>query len=189
MILPDADGIAAFVAPIARAAEPWRTLYSDNTLVSTSVLFVHLGALVASGGLAVATDRALIRSRNAGETALAWRLDEVSLSHGPVAFALVISFLSGLLLLLADVEAFAVMPAFWIKMGLIALLTANALLMRRQERRLRAMADGEAHPAVVPAPPVASSPERGWAQMRRHAWASMLLWFAIVLAGTAMTTT
>ena len=188
MILPDADGIAAFVAPIARAAEPWRTLYSDNTLVSTSVLFVHLGALVASGGLAVATDRALIRSRNAGETALAWRLDEVSLSHGPVAFALVISVLSGLLLLLADVEAFAVMPAFWLKMALIALLTVNALLMRSQERRLRAM-DGEPVPAVVPNPPVASSPERGWARMRRHAWASMVLWFAIVLAGTAMTTT
>jgi hypothetical protein len=188
-MLQNADGIAAFVAPIARAAEPWRALYSDSTLVSTSVLFVHLGALVASGGLAVATDRALIRSRNAGETALAWRLDEVALSHASVAFALAIAFLSGILLLLADVEAFAVMPAFWIKMGLIALLTMNALLMRRHERRLRAMADGEGLPAAVPNARVAPSPERAWARMRQHAWASMLLWFAIVLAGTAMTTT
>ena len=26
-----------------------------------------------------------------------------------------------------------------------------------------------------------------WAGLRRHAWASLTLWFAIVLAGTAMT--
>lgn len=183
----DADGIAAFVGPLAHAAEPWRTLYSDNTVISTAVLFLHLGALVASGGLAVATDRALIRTAGASEATLSSRLDEVSLSHRPVAMALVVSFLSGILLLLADVEAFAVMPAFWVKMGLILLLTTNALLMRRQERRLYGMAHPASGPPGTNTPRPAIDRERGWARMRRHAWTSMALWFAIVLAGTAMT--
>jgi amino acid transporter len=188
-MFPDADRVAAFVGPLARAAEPWRTLYSDSALVSTSVLFLHLGALVASAGVAVATDRAVIRTAGSDPSALMGRLDELSSSHRSVIMALIVSFVSGVLLLLADIEAFVVMVAFWIKMTLIAMLLANALLMHRQERRIRALAYGGTlkQDGVQQVQPV--TPERSWARLRRHAWTSMTLWFAIVLAGTAMTTT
>src|SRR5688500_889134 len=166
-MLADAEGIAAFVGPLARAAEPWRTLYSDSTLVSTTVLFLHLAALVASAGLAVATDRSVIRTPGADAATLLQRLDEMALSHRTVVFALVLSFVSGVLLLLADIEAFVVMLAFWIKMGLLALLIVNASLMLRHERRLRAAAAARVALPDPPLPPNTPSPDRSWARLRR----------------------
>src|SRR4051794_5912341 len=50
-LLPDVGQVDAF-------AEPWRRLYSHSTLVSTLVLFGHIGGLLAGGGLALASDRA-----------------------------------------------------------------------------------------------------------------------------------
>jgi hypothetical protein len=81
------------------------------------------------------------------------------------------------LLLLADVAAFAGMTAFWVKMGLIVLLMANATVMMRREKKLRALSGA----------PNGALAGMVWAALRRHAAASLTLWFAIVLAGTAMT--
>ncbi|MEP6764972.1 MAG: hypothetical protein ABJB66_11700 [Gemmatimonadaceae bacterium] len=174
------DSLAGVVAAVAQAAEPWRTLYGGNNLVSTSVLSVHLCALLASGGLAIAADRTLIQSKKVNDDTRASRLSQLGETHRPVVIALSISFLSGVLLLLADVEAFAVMRPFWIKMTLILLLVVNASFMLRQERRLRTVA------FAGNAPPPRTTLAM-WSRLRFHAWASLLLWFAIVLAGTAMT--
>ena len=143
---------------------------------------MHIASLLASGGLALAADRAVIRTTAFDVDGQANILSQLSLTHRPVGIALVISFSSGAALFLADVEAFAVMRQFWIKMALILLLLTNALLMMRQERRLNAMRHDVAAKGSQPSttPPL-------WARLRRHAWASMSLWFAIVLAGTAMT--
>ena len=52
--IPDVGQIDAFV-------EPWRRLYAQSPLLSTVVLFGHLGGLLAAGGLAVAAERATLR--------------------------------------------------------------------------------------------------------------------------------
>ncbi|MEP6781941.1 MAG: hypothetical protein ABJC26_18725 [Gemmatimonadaceae bacterium] len=174
------DDFANVVSTVARAAEPWRSLYAGSNVVSTSVLFVHLSALLVSGGLAVSADRSVIQSKQLSDSLRASRLLQLGETHRPVVIALSISFISGVLLLLADVEAFVGMRPFWIKMALIFLLVINASFMLRQERRLRAVDFVDS----TPPPPVCSTI---WTRLRFHAWASLSLWFAIVLAGTAMT--
>jgi hypothetical protein len=72
------------------------------------------------------------------------------------------------------------MPAFWVKMVLILLLIANAWFMMRRETQLR---NGTLASAIIN--PVVSA--RLWMRLRRHALISITLWFSIVLAGTAMT--
>jgi hypothetical protein len=171
---------SSFITPLVNAVQPWQTLYSEHTSVSTAVLFVHPASLVASAGLAFATDRALLQTSARDEGERARRLSDLALTHRPVVIALTTSFLSGVLLLLADLKAFVGMPAFWIKMVLILLLMANAVFMMRHEGQFRAMtatANGT-EPSETGAL---------WQRIRRHALASLTLWFAIVLASTAMT--
>lgn len=169
------------IAALAKAVEPWQTLYAQHSSVSTLVLFIHLSALVASAGLAVSNDRAIVRTRNDDKSARAQRLADLALSHRSVVIALVMSLISGVLLLLADVEAFVRMPAFWIKMGLIILLIANASLMMRRETQIRLI-------EAAPVPIASAITGRMWLRLRRHAMISLALWFSIVLAGTALTT-
>lgn len=172
--------VSSALAPVVNFVQPWQSLYAGNSTVSTAVLFVHLSALVASGGLAVTNDRAIVRTASNDEPGRLLRLAELSRSHRSVLVALVVSFVSGILLLLADLEAFVVMKAFWVKMSLIVLLTLNALLMMRREKQLHLL-------TATPVSSQAAANGKVWARLRRHAFASLVLWFAIVLAGTAMT--
>ena len=174
------SAITTFIAPVVSLAEPWQSFYAAHAAVSTAVIFVHLAALVASGGLAVTNDRALVRTAPDDVEGRARRLTDLSLSHRSVLTALTVSFLSGGLLFLADLEAFVIMPAFWVKMSLIMLLIVNASFMVRREKQFRLSIA-----APVPANPAASN--RAWSRLRGHAFASLVLWFSIILAGTAMT--
>ncbi|GEM_PF-619338 len=179
MLLQQTDA-SPLVASIARAVEPWQSLYSDHASISTFVLFVHLAALVGSAGLAVANDRAIVATATSDGDERVQKLALLARSHRSVITALTVSFASGLLLLFADFEAFMGMPAFWVKMLLIGLLLGNATLMRRGEAQLQSNAIG----------PMGSNSMQSnklWAGLRRHAWTSLTLWFAIVLAGTTMT--
>ena len=171
---------SASLAPITNLVQPWQSLYARHAAISTAVIFVHLSALVASGGLAVTNDRAILRTARDDVEGRARRLMDFSLSHRSVLTALAVSFMSGILLFLADLEAFVIMPAFWVKMALILLLMVNASFMVRREKQLRLSAASRVliHPTVS---------VRLWTRLRGHAFASLALWFAIVLAGTAMT--
>ena len=172
--------VITFIAPVVNLAQPWQSFYAGHAAVSTVVIFVHLSALVASGGLAVTNDRAIVRTAPDDVESRARRLTDLSLSHRSVLTALAVSFMSGILLFTADLEAFVIMPAFWVKMSLILLLIVNASFMVRREKQLRLLVA-----SAVPANPAGSN--RVWARLRGHAFASLVLWFAIVLAGTAMT--
>ena len=174
------ERIASFITPLVDAVEPWQSFYAGHVVVSTAVLFVHLAALVASAGLAVAADRAVMRSAKCDDDERARRLSDLQLTHRPVAIALVVSLLSGLMLLLADLEAFLRMPAFWIKMALLLLLALNALLMMQRENQLHGLTESTTISS-------ATRSNSTWRKLRTHAYASLFLWFAIVLAGTAMT--
>jgi hypothetical protein len=156
------------VETISNFAQPWASLYNNSKVVANGVMFSHLSGLVLGGGGAVAADRASLRAVRASATQQASHLRELSLVHRAVIWGLSITFLSGILLAAADVETYATLPAFWLKMGLIGLLLGNGFAMQRAERAIGA--GGQA-----------------WARLHRTAIASLVLWFAVLLASTFLT--
>jgi uncharacterized membrane protein len=162
----------SLVSQLAGAVAPWAQLYGDSPVAQTLVGFGHFGGMITAGGFALATDRATLRASRA---TAAWEhrrhLQELAGVHPIVLMALGVTALSGLLMFAADVDALSAQPAFWIKMGLVALLLANGWTMTRAERRLRA-----GHP----------SEGDGWRRLRRASLASLVLWFAVVLAGSVL---
>lgn len=157
------DGVTSLVAP-------WASFYSDHAVVRTGVTFVHVGGLVVSGGLALASDRAILRTGRASEGERPLRLRDLAATHRPVVAGLGLVMLSGLLLFLADLETYLTSWVFWTKMGLVALLLGNGLLLLRSEQALERNLDLEG----------------GWAHLRRRAAASVSLWLLITLLGTAL---
>src|SRR5829696_6422310 len=128
--IPDVGQIDAF-------AEPWRRVFSQSPLLSTVILFGHLGGLLAAGALTVATDRATLRLDPRDDADRQRHLAEISRLQGPVWCAFAVALLSGALLFFADVEAFAASPIFRTKMSLVALLVVNTLTSARLDAVLR----------------------------------------------------
>jgi uncharacterized membrane protein len=85
--------------------------------------------------------------------------------------ALVLSFVSGIALLAADLETYFDSPIFWIKMGLIVVLLANGAIMTRTERTLRV---------------AGTNADAQWRRLRTIAITSLALWLSITLAGMAL---
>lgn len=159
MIAPP-EALADFVAP-------WAKFYSHSSLTATIVTFLHVAPIIVGGGLAIAVDRGTLRL-HADPAERARHLRELGLAHRTVIVALVVSSLSGLALLAADLETYLGSWVFWVKMGLIAALLGNGLLMTRAEGRLRAgIADQ-------------------WGRLRVLAVASLVLWLVITFAGVAL---
>jgi len=153
---------------ITQIAQPWASLFSNSRVLSSGVMFSHLAGLVLGGGGAVAADRASLRAVRASATQQTSHLRELALVHRAVLWGLSLTFVSGLLLAAADVETYATLPAFWLKMGLILLLLGNGVLMQRTERSL-------------------SAGQPAWNRLHRTAIASLVLWFAVLLASTFLT--
>jgi hypothetical protein len=156
---------------LVTALEPWSTMYGDSTVLAVGLTYAHLGAMMVGGGLAIAADRTVLKAGMVTDVgarrALATAVGDV---HRPVVVALVISLVSGGLQLAADLEALAGNRIMWIKIGLLAALAVNGLLMLRDERGLR------------------SSPEatKWLSALRLRAMLSAFLWMAIVLAGVGL---
>lgn len=161
----------SIVSQIATAVAPWADFYNASKVAQTAVTFGHFGGMMTAGGLALATDRSTLRSMP-GE---AWEhrrhLRELAAIHPLILGALVVTSLSGILMLAADVEALAVAPMFWVKMSLVFLLLLNGWFMLQAERQLE-----RGHP----------SDGAGWRRLRRASVASLALWFAVVLAGSIL---
>ncbi|MEO6527754.1 MAG: hypothetical protein ABIP93_14120 [Gemmatimonadaceae bacterium] len=168
------------VAQIDALAEPWRRLYSHSTLISTLVLFGHVAGLVAGGGLALAADRATLGVDLRDDAERRHHLAELMQVHRTVMAALGVTFVSGVLLFLADVEVFATSRIFWAKMALIALLAINLAMMIRVERELRGHPVGGTFDSAI------SARDRLWRRRRSNAVASVVLWFVLVFTGTAL---
>ena len=174
-LLPFVSAAPALVARLAQLAEPWKTRYADSTALATAVMSVHLGAMLVAGGLAIAADRGTLRAVRARPGGRRRQLVEIAGTHRPVTIALALVMLSGALLFLSDVETYATSIAFWVKMGLVALLLANGLVMMRAEDGLRSGSLGDA-----------AGVDRRWGVLRGAAVASAVLWVATVLAGTVL---
>ncbi|NOT07047.1 MAG: hypothetical protein HOP28_02465 [Gemmatimonadales bacterium] len=156
---------------LTELASPWATSYNNSNVLSTLVTFAHLGGLLVAGGFALATDRATLRFVPSGAETDRTHLSELRGIHRPVLLGLLVTFVSGGLLLAADLESLLFAPVFWLKMGLIVILLGNGAFLQRTERELWA---GSARP------------ERAWRRLRGSAWASLALWFGSLLLGTAL---
>ena len=169
MILTVAEG-SGVVEALGKVAEPWATIYSHSKVVSAAVTYFHIVPLILSGGLAVATDRATFRVMKSGIDQRAAHIRQFGPVHMTVIIGLVFSLASGVLLLLADVEALLGSIYFWIKLGLVFLLVVNGFAIIRTEKAI----DGSGKDAA------------GWDRMRMHAVFSVFLWLATTLAGVVL---
>ena len=162
------------IAPeiLVRLAKPWADVYSDSKSLETIVTFVHVGALVAGGGVAIATDRSTLRALRADAPARGYHLEELSVVHRWVITGLLLATLSGLLLFAADVKTFWGSWIFWVKMALIVALLLNGLVMTRAETALRDTASPD--------------DDARWSRLRTTALTSLGLWLIITLAGVAL---
>src|SRR5690349_11562168 len=167
------------VGQIDALAEPWRRLYSQSPLLSTVILFGHLGGLLAAGGLTVAADRTTLRVDPRIDADRRRHLAELAHLRTPVWTALGVALVSGALLFFADVEAFAASRIFWVKMLLVALLLANAAVAARLDDAFRR--DGDAG-----SPCASDAGAHRWRWRRAAAITSAALWFALVLVGAAL---
>ncbi|HEX7978245.1 MAG TPA: hypothetical protein VF461_06560 [Gemmatimonadaceae bacterium] len=158
-------------SPLARLVEPWNGLYSDSKAVATTVMFFHLVPLLIAGGAALTADRATIRVSRASLEVRAQQLGELARTHFIVLVGLALSFISGILLFLSDVDEFLGSPWFWVKLGFVGLLLANGFVMTRTER---ALANG-GDQAVL------------WSRLRTISLFSLTLWIATTLVGVALT--
>lgn len=172
LAIPDFGQIDAFV-------EPWRRVFAHSPLLSTVILFGHLGGLLAAGGLTVASDRATLRLDPNDDADRRRHLAELAHLQGPIWIAFVVALLSGALLFLADVEAFAASPIFWTKMAFVALLVVNAVTSSRLDAALR-------REVQIGSERTSSAYARRWRRRRAVAIASAVLWFGLVLIGAAL---
>ncbi len=158
--------------------QPWSDLYNSSVAIETVVLAGHLGGLLLAGGFAVATDRMILRMRRSSEAIRMHTLRELGRIHLPVLAGLVVVILSGIAMLLADVQTFLPSWVFWLKMALFVALLANGWILEREGRRLERETD-----------PGDDAPETGpdWTPLRRASIRSASLWGATLLFGVLLT--
>lgn len=163
------------LATVDALAEPWQKLYAHSTVVATLVLFGHVAGLLVAGALTFSREAGILRLDLADDDARGHYLRSATPMRAPLAIALGIAMFNGLLLFLADLEAFAVSPVFWTKMLLVVLLLVTLGVASRLDARLFGESDGatEGH-------------ERLWRRRRTCAWTTAALWFALVLSGSAL---
>jgi hypothetical protein len=159
------------VDTIAGIVKPWADFYSHNKAVSVGTTWVHIAALVVGGGTAIASDRIVLKSGRLDTDARRRLLSEFTQVHRPVIFALAVSAISGLAMLLSDIPTFLVSPVYWTKMGLLVLLLANGYGIQLTEQKL----------ALDPSPT-----NRLWKRFSYGAIASITLWLSVSLAGVIL---
>jgi hypothetical protein len=156
---------------LARLAEPWNALYSDSKAVSSAVVFLHLVPLLLAGGAALTADRATLRAARGSVDDRRRQLGELARVHAVVLGGLALSFVSGVLLFLADVDEFLGSPVFWVKLGFVGLLLLNGFMMTRTEKALGSGGDETAL----------------WARLRTISVLSLILWVTTTLVGVVLT--
>ena len=157
---------------LAAAVKPWHDWYAHSKATAAAVNWVHLSALLVGGGMAIASDRMVLRLGQAHADDRRRTLSDFSSIHRPVLLALAVAAVSGVAQTLADVQTYLVSPTYWIKMGLIALLLLNAWALMRTAKAL----------LLDPSPG-----NRRWKRLTGGAVASITLWLGTTLAGVLLT--
>jgi len=157
------------VAGVGALVTRWARVYADHKAVSGGVTYLHLAGILLGGGLAVSADRAALRWTAADGLDASRELQSLGAVHRWVIGGLALTFVSGVAMLLADLDTYLTSAVFWTKMALIALLLANGYLKLRAEAAL------------------GSGSATAWPRLRGTAIASLVLWFAVLLAGSVLT--
>jgi hypothetical protein len=159
---------------------PWSALFDHSKWISGTVTGVHIMALVIGGGLAIAADRMTLRVPVTDAVARRVQLDEVRSVHGIVLVNIILLFVSGVLLAMADVETFLESPIFWVKIAFVVALVVNGALLTRLEQRLPSAtsAHGPANPPIID--------DRLWSRVRWFSWSSVFLWSATAVVGIVL---
>jgi uncharacterized membrane protein len=165
--------LSSITASLIAAAQPFANVYAASVPLQTGTAFLHFAGLLTGGGFAIASDRAVwrvTRSVDIGERRrLLYELEAV---HRPVLVGLIVVFVTGFMLTLADVQTYVTSPTFWTKMGLVALLLTNGAWLGQIAKSLNAKPD----PA-----------NRQWRLLLASSAASLTLWLAVTLAGVVLT--
>lgn len=163
----EATGIAATLIDLAA---PWAKIFSHSKVISAGTLFVHLAPLIIGGGIAFSADIATLRAFRGGAVERSRQVAALATTHRLVLFGLTLSFISGLLLFLSDVETFLGSIFLWIKLACVALLLINGVVLTRVEAALARTPDDESQ----------------WGRLRVVAMLSAFLWIATTLAGVVL---
>jgi hypothetical protein len=153
---------------LTSAAENWASVYAASPVIRTVVSFAHVAGLVGGGGCAIAADRAAL---------VAWRSDvnerqrhvrSLPYTHRAVLVGLAAVVASGVLLALADLDAYWASTAFWTKMAFVGALLVNGAVLARAGQR------------------VAAGDAGSWRALRITSIVSLALWFVTTLVGAAL---
>jgi len=158
-----------FLKSIEDLFAPWQNAYSDSTALSTTVTALHLIGMLVGGGLAIAADRATLRIADEQPGERERHLGELNAIHRPVLLALALLFLTGVMMVTSDIATFLGSPVLWIKLGLVALLVFNGVVLERTETSLRR-----------------GDEKASWRKLRVAAMCSIGLWIATLVAGTIL---
>jgi hypothetical protein len=180
--------MTTLVETLAAVAQPWADLYGGSAVIASVVVFLHLGGLLAAGGLALAADRGVLRHGGRSWEERRAFVRELGATHGVVLAGLATVVASGVLMLAADVEALLPSPVFWAKMAGFALLMLNGVLLQKAERAVAASAEPDPFPdPPADRPPAPAEGERRWRALRAASVRSAALWFAVLFLGTLLT--
>jgi uncharacterized membrane protein len=156
------------MAPVRELVETWAAFYANSPATRSAVTFAHVGALVVGGGSAIAADLGTVGALRRDAPSLRAELARLHTTHRLVTTSLAVIVSSGLLLMLADLDAYVASTAFWIKMGLFAALLVNGAIVVSTTAATRE--DSPRHRARV----------------RLATLASLALWLATTLLGTVV---
>ena len=163
---------------------PWASAYSDSNVLSTTVTALHLAGMLVGGGLAIAADRATLRISQEKPGERERHLGELKAVHRPVLIALAVLFVTGVGMVASDINTFLTSPVLWVKIGLVALLVINGVVLERTEASLRRNGS-HSREDDLPANSAAGPSDR-WGRLRLAAIASIALWLATLVAGTVL---
>jgi hypothetical protein len=156
------------MAPLREIVDTWAAFFASSPAARSAVTFAHVGALVVGGGSAIAADLGTMRALRRDTPTLRLELARLRATHRLVTGSLAVVVASGLLLMLADLDAFWASTAFWIKMGLFGALLLNGAII------------------VTQTPASESDSPRDRARVHVAAIVSLGLWLATTLLGTVV---
>jgi hypothetical protein len=149
-------------------ADSWASIYANSAALRSGVGFAHIGGLVGGGGCAIAADLATLRALRRSRAVVVGEVQHLHGVHSMVLAGLAVVIVSGVLLMLADVDAYLASTAFWIKMALVVALFVNGSVVVRSALRAEAGDRG----ALAP--------------LRLASIFSLFLWSATTLAGAVL---
>ena len=150
---------------------PWGEFYKHSKITKTIVIFLHIAPIVIGGGIALELDRLTLRLTKGPGEDRSHHLTELARTHNVVIASLAVSFISGLLLVAAEVDNFTTSWIFWVKMAFILILLVNGARMRSVENRMAG---------------AGVTSDDDWNRLHTAAMASVTLWLTVTFLGVAL---